>query len=155
MKIYSIQPWIWIWGPSLRKSEAKDKICALLSVPHGWAAHNVLASAGHTAHRAVQSLVPRPFWHSLFSHPVPLGSPGRCGVSSLTGRVSPSYVLVSSHSAESCVPVRIAWAAHQRPMHEFGNFMKYLVTMCLHGGQAKSWKQKNAILAVVGWTGLI
>lgn len=38
MKIYSVQPWIWIWGPSLRKSEAKGRICALLSVPHGWAA---------------------------------------------------------------------------------------------------------------------
>lgn len=38
MKIYSTQPWIWMWVPSLRKSEAKGKIYDLVSVPHGWAA---------------------------------------------------------------------------------------------------------------------
>lgn len=77
MKLYSIQPWIWIWDPSLRKSEAKDKICQLLCVPHG--SLNVQASPDNSVHRAVQSLVPKSSSRSLFSHPAYPGSPGRYG----------------------------------------------------------------------------
>lgn len=149
MKIYSIQSWIWIWGPSLRKSEARTKYvtCSVCPISE---LLDVQAFPDNTVHRAVQSLVPKSYSRSLFSHP---GSPGRCG--------SEQRGLKSCPKLRSCQH-SLSWKLRcyqdcpsSSPKANAVNlgifiFMKYLVKMCLHGGQARRWKQNTTILRYGG-----
>lgn len=152
MKIYSVQPWI--WSPSLRKSEAKSRIGALLSC-HMGEQLDVLASAGHTAHGAVQLLVPRADWQSVFSHPVPLGSPGKHGSEqpgwkshpqwcpcqqSLSWKLCSCEDCVSSSPKANAVNLGTLW----------GIWWKCACTIGRPGAESKRTKY----WAVVGWTDL-
>lgn len=105
-------------------------------------------SPDNTAHRAVQSLVPKSYSRSLFSHPAYPGSPGRYG-SEQPGLKSRPELCSCQHS--------LSWklCAYQDCMSRLPKanavnlgifiFMKYLVKMCLHGGQAMSWKQNTML----------
>ena len=152
MKIYAIQPQIQSWVTSLRKTEAKDKICHLLCVPH----HELLEaqpSSGNTVHTAAQSLVPRSYSRSLLSPPAYWDSSGRYGSEQPGLKTSPelcscqhwlSWKLCSYQDCRSSFP-----KANAVNLGIF-IFMKYLVKMCLHGGQAKNWEQNNTILRYGG-----
>lgn len=154
MKIYAIQPRIWIWGPSLRKSEAKGKLRALVSLPHGWGAPCAGFCRSHCPQSCAvigtQASLTEPL---LSSHPLGLSREVWKWAAWLE-ESSPVMFM----SAIIKLKAVFLWGLYEQltkgQCSEFGYFMKYLVKMCLHGGQAKSWKQNNTILNCVGRTGL-
>lgn len=127
-------------------------MCHLLCLPHGWVAE-CADFLDNTIHRDMLLLVPKSYSWSLISHPAYPGSPGRCGSEqprlkshpklcsyqySLSGKLCYYQDCMSSMPEAKTVNLAIFI------------FINYLIKMCLHSREAKSWKQNTTILSYGG-----